>query len=67
MVLLAIVFWGFVGFAVLGAISYLVDFIKGKPSKRDGAGDVIYRYMGYDKTYHVRIDITTEEAEETKE
>ena len=67
MVLLAIVFWVFVGLAVLGAISFLVDIIKGKPSKRDGAGDVIYRYLGYDKTYHVRIDITTEEAEDTKD
>ena len=67
MVLLAIVFWIFVVLVVLGAISYLVDIIKGKPSKRDGAGDVIYRYMGHDKTYHVRIDITSETSEDTKE
>ena len=73
-ILFTIFAWVFVGALILGILYWVVlgivglyHHIKGTPSTGNGAADVIDRYLGYGRSYNVRIDITTDKKEDNKE
>ena len=69
-ILIKILAWAFVGAIILGALYWIGVIlvciyrdIKGTPFTRKGTGDVLKSDRSH-KTYHVRIDITSEEPED---
>ena len=73
-ILFTIFAWLFVGALIAGGLYWVVigiiciyHDIKGTPSAGNGAADVIDSYLGYRKSYNVRIDSTTDKIEDNKD
>lgn len=73
-VLFTIFAWIFVGALIAGGLYWVVIGIvclyhdlKGTPSAGNGAADVIDSILGSGKSYNIRIDITTDKKEDSKE